>query len=103
MLVTDVLPPATYVRPLLGTGFCGALTTFSSVTVTSDQLVVGGNTATGVLYLAASMTSGLACAAFGLVLGRSIAANRRDARAAARPERPKCASAERTSMRAGNL
>ncbi len=103
VLVTDVLPPTTYVRPLLGTGFCGALTTFSAVTVTSDQLVVGGDTATGVLYLAASMTSGLACAAFGLVLGRSIAANRRDARAAGRPKGPEGTSAEPTSMRAGNL
>jgi len=36
--VNEVLPPTTYVRPLLGTGFCGAWTTFSSITASTDQL-----------------------------------------------------------------
>lgn len=80
ILVLEVLPPTTYVRPLLGTGFCGALTTFSSVAVAVDQLATDGHTGTAVGYVAASLAAGLAAASFGIVLGRSIAAQRQKGR-----------------------
>jgi fluoride exporter len=61
-----------FVRPLLGTGFCGAFTTFSAVVVTTDQLFVHRHQGVAVVYLAASALAGLAAAALGLVLGRAL-------------------------------
>ncbi len=74
VLVLDVLPPTTYLRPVLGTGFCGALTTFSSVVTAVDQLAVHGQPGLAAGYLAASLAAGLAAASFGVLAGRSIAA-----------------------------
>lgn len=76
VVVLEVLPPTTYLRPTLGTGFCGAFTTFSSVAVAADQLAAHGRASTSVVYVAASVFAGLAAASFGIVLGRSIAAGR---------------------------
>jgi fluoride exporter len=53
------LPPSTYRRPLLGTGFCGALTTFSTFQVELITLVRNGDGATAAGYTAASLTAGL--------------------------------------------
>jgi CrcB protein len=80
ILVLEVLPPTTYVRPLFGTGFCGALTTFSSVAVGVDQLAAHGHAATAAGYVAASLAAGLAAASFGIILGRSIAAQQEKGR-----------------------
>lgn len=74
VVVIEVLPPTTYVRPLLGTGFCGAWTTFSSIVVTTDQLIANGHPRLGATYVLTSMVAGLGSAALGLVLGRSIGA-----------------------------
>lgn len=76
ILVLEVLPPTTYLRPTLGTGFCGALTTFSSVATGADQLAAHGHGSTAVGYLLLSLLAGLAAASFGIILGRSIAAFR---------------------------
>ncbi|HEX2307822.1 MAG TPA: CrcB family protein [Jatrophihabitantaceae bacterium] len=70
-----------YVRPLLGTGFCGAFTTFSAVVVTTDQLFAHRRQGVAVAYLAASTLAGLAAAALGLVLGRTLVSSRHRARA----------------------
>jgi CrcB protein len=64
-VVNSVIGPSTYARPLLGAGFCGALTTFSSVAVQFDQLVAHGHVAVGVGYLATSLTAGLVAAIAG--------------------------------------
>jgi len=74
VLVLEVLPPTTYLRPVLGTGFCGALTTFSSVVTAVDQLAVHGHPGLAAGYLAASVAAGLAAASFGVLTGRSGAA-----------------------------
>jgi CrcB protein len=63
------LAPSRYLRPLVGTGFCGALTTFSSVVVAADQLF-GRHPGTAVAYLVASIAGGLAAAAAGLWAAR---------------------------------
>jgi CrcB protein len=76
ILVLEVLPPTTYVRPLLGTGFCGALTTFSSVAVGADELVARGSWLLAVAFLVAGLLAGLAAAWLGVVLGRWVAAVR---------------------------
>ena len=60
-----------YARPLLGTGFCGALTTFSSVVVDADRLIAHGRTATAMGYLGASYAGGLVVAFLGIVLARA--------------------------------
>lgn len=80
VLVLEVLRPTTYVRPLLGTGFCGALTTFSSVATGVDELAADGHLALAGGYVVASLLAGLAAASFGIVLGRSIAAHREKGR-----------------------
>lgn len=53
------LPPSTYRRPLLGTGFCGALTTFSAFQLELVELGRHGEAATAVAYAAASVGAGL--------------------------------------------
>ncbi len=79
VVAADVLS-SRYLRPLLGTGFCGALTTFSSIVVTTDLLFAHHHLGTAIVYLLASILAGLAAASFGLIVGRAVAANRRRAR-----------------------
>jgi CrcB protein len=66
------LAPGRYLRPLVGTGFCGALTTFSSVVVTTDQFWAHDRIATGVGYLLVTVIGGLAAAAAGLASARAV-------------------------------
>jgi len=70
-----------HVRPLVGTGFCGALTTFSSVVVGTDELLAHGRATTAAAYLLATIAGGLAAAAAGFAVTR--AAYRAFGRAAA--------------------
>jgi len=70
------LPLSAYRRPLLGTGFCGALTTFSSVVVTADRLFAHDRVGTALAYLSATIAGGLAAAVLGLLLGRALSAGR---------------------------
>jgi CrcB protein len=53
------LAPSTFPRPLLGTGFCGALTTFSTFQVELVDLTRHGAAATALGYAAASLAVGL--------------------------------------------
>jgi CrcB protein len=80
VLVLEVLPPTRYVRALVGTGFCGGLTTFSSVATGVDQLAAHGHLSVAVGYAFGSLAAGLAAASFGIVIGRSIAAYREEGR-----------------------
>lgn len=86
IVVAEVLAPTTYLRPLVGTGFCGALTTFSAVTVQVDELGAHGHVGTAVGYLAASLAAGLAAAAGAVWVGRRL--RPAPARAAHRGSRP---------------
>lgn len=72
LLVLEVLPPTTYLRPAIGTGFCGALTTFSSVMVGLDQLVSGGSPLLALVYLLVSLVAGAAAVAAGVLMGRQM-------------------------------
>jgi fluoride exporter len=73
VLATDPRRPR-YLRPLVGTGFCGALTTFSSVVVAVDQLVAHHHAATAATYLGVTSITALAVAAVGMTAGRAIGA-----------------------------
>jgi CrcB protein len=77
VVVSQVLPPTTYLRPALGTGFCGAFTTFSSLAVADDLLLAHSHAGTAISYLVLSLAAGLGATLFGILAGRAIPAYRR--------------------------
>jgi fluoride exporter len=75
LLVTRLqerLPPSTYRRPLLGTGFCGALTTFSTFQVELLEMVDADRGALAAAYAAASIAAGCLALALATNLSRSV-------------------------------
>jgi len=52
------LPQSTYRRPLLGTGFCGAYTTFSTMQVEIVAMIERDRYGLAIAYAAASITAG---------------------------------------------
>jgi fluoride exporter len=54
------LPPSLYRRAFLGTGICGALTTFSTVMVQLTQMLEAAHVALALAYCAASLAGGFA-------------------------------------------
>jgi CrcB protein len=62
------LPVTAYRRPLLGTGLCGALTTFSTFQLDLLKLLDHGRPALAAIYAAGSLAAGFA----GVVLGTAI-------------------------------
>jgi fluoride exporter len=68
------LPHTQYRRPLLTTGFCGALTTFSTVQVELVEMFDAGRVPLACLYLGASIAAGLVGAQAATALGRRAGA-----------------------------
>jgi CrcB protein len=54
------LPQSAYKRPLLGTGFCGALTTFSTVQIELVRMLDRGHIGLALGYISASVAGGFA-------------------------------------------
>lgn len=59
-------------RPLLGTGFCGGFTTFSSLAVALDTLTRDGRPGAAALYLVLSLVLGLAAVVAGSSIARAV-------------------------------
>jgi fluoride exporter len=57
------LPPTRYRRPLLGTGLCGALTTFSTLQVELLRMLDHGHGGLALGYAAASLAAGFVAVA----------------------------------------
>lgn len=64
------LPQSTYRRPLLGTGFCGAYTTFSTMQVEILGLVEAHRDGLAVGYAVASIAAGLVAIWVGTTIAR---------------------------------
>jgi CrcB protein len=76
IVVAVELVSSRYLRPVLGTGFCGAFTTFSAIVVTVDELLAHHHPGAAIAYLAASIGGGLAAAGLGLAGARVVVAMR---------------------------
>ena len=68
--LAERVAPTRHWRPLLGTGFCGALTTFSTFQVETIALVRDGHAGLAVAYASLSLAVGMACAIVGTVAAR---------------------------------
>jgi len=55
------LPPSSYRRPFLGTGLCGALTTFSTLQLELFEMLDAGRLGLAAAYVAATLAGGFAC------------------------------------------
>ena len=76
VLAIEVLPANRYVRPALGTGFLGAFTTFSSLTVATDHLFAHAHAGLAIAYAVGSLVGGLIAALLGLLCARIIGERR---------------------------
>lgn len=77
VVLAESLTPARRLRLFVGVGFCGSLTTFTSVVDFADRSLGHGRPMEAIAYVAVSILGGLAAGSFGLVTGRSIQASRR--------------------------
>ena len=68
------LPFRPRLQLLIGIGFCGSLTTFSSWMVDCVSLIAAGQAAVAIGLIGATLGQGLGGAALGLVLGRGVSA-----------------------------
>lgn len=66
------LPASTGVTALLGTGFCGALTTYSTFSYDTLRLTQGGERLVALLYVVVSLCAGMGAAAIGLLVALAV-------------------------------
>jgi CrcB protein len=55
------LPPSSYPRPFLGTGLCGALTTFATLQLELFGMLDAGHIGLAAAYAGATLAGGFAC------------------------------------------
>ena len=66
------LPLSAYRRPLLGTGLCGGLTTFSTMQVETLQMIEHRHYALAAAYTAVSVVAGLLAVSIATALVRKV-------------------------------
>ncbi|MCV7077208.1 fluoride efflux transporter CrcB [Mycobacterium szulgai] len=66
------LPLSSYRRPLLGTGLCGGLTTFSTMQVETVKMLEHGHWALATTYIVVSIVLGLLAVHLATVLVRRV-------------------------------
>jgi fluoride exporter len=66
------LPVSSYRRPLLGTGLCGGLTTFSTMQVETLKMIEHQHYGLAVGYVSASVAAGLAALYIATALARRV-------------------------------
>jgi CrcB protein len=84
-LLLERRPPTRYLRPLLGTGFTGAYTTWSTFMVDADQLISHHHVALAVLYVLVSLVGGLAAVTLSVAGTRRLPRSRLTPVVAVRP------------------
>jgi CrcB protein len=70
------LPLSSYRRPLLGTGFCGGLTTFSTMQVETLEMIEQGHWAKAAAYTTTSIVLGLLAVYLATTLVRRVRVRR---------------------------
>lgn len=70
VLLTERLPPARLMRPMIGIGFFGAYTTFSIMAVEGVRLLEAGRVTTALTYWIATLLAGQAAGIYGMWLAR---------------------------------
>ncbi|GIF21653.1 CrcB protein [Actinoplanes tereljensis] len=66
------LPAGTATAALVGTGFCGALTTYSTFSYETLRLVQDGKRFYAAANIVVSIVAGLGAAAVGIILGEAV-------------------------------
>jgi fluoride exporter len=77
VVLTERMAPTRYLRDLVGIGFFGAYTTFSTMAVEGVRLLERGRVATALAYWVATLIAGQMAGVYGMWLGRLEAWGRR--------------------------
>ncbi len=78
-VLTERMPPNRLLRPLLGAGFFGAYTTFSTMAFEGVRLLDNGHVATAVTYWIVTLIGGQMAGVYGMWLARINWRARREA------------------------